>query len=511
MADSYGGFNSYEELLAAMASTYDYDDKAETSKPEYGEKAQGAIDAARGVLRKNRRRTALIIAGLVVGTVLTGGALGTAVLGTAGIAAGVGVLAGSAVGLAARWKSVYNTLNPRASRDPEVLHARLLVKGARYDQLLSRLEEQMSATTDKAQFARLQERYKKQLAKQQKFQMKYARSIAAFKIRTDFKTGVRQRSGPMGAVDRLSQSFRDGALVHLGVDRFVNARDKQVKDADKLLASMFASADVAEKRALAHGVDITGQFTGKWEDMLKKDSELNTWFKTLTKPYAEQEIDTTIDMPQTPEERRKSDEYRKVFGKDIEDRFKSHFKDRPFDIDEIKDFVSTEYKDKHAFDNYKNQFINDALQVCGDLDKASAVDFVVDMIKDGSFQKLSKPAKNVVLDFMNKNVDLQQSFMDSTYEAYRTGGKNREEVDLNTRRFISALDRRKKELDERAPEELSEEEPKPDEPKPEDRRRRRSRGRTTGPKPTDPKPTETPKPVDEHARETFGDGWGFGS
>ena len=58
---------------------------------------------------------------------------------------------------------------------------------------------------------------------------------------------------------------------------------------------------------------------------------------------------------------------------------------------------------------------------------------------------------------------------------------------------------------------LSEEEPKPDEPKPEDRRRRRSRGRTTGPTPTDPKPTETPKPVDEHARETFGDGWGFGS
>ena len=446
----FQGYETYEEMLAAMANAYGNLGMENSIAKNPSEVIQVATDEARGRLKSNRRKTALIIAGLVVGTVLTGGALGTAVLGTAGIAAGVGVLAGSAVGLGTKWKMVYNTLNPRGSRDATVLMDRFLVKEDRWNRHLATLEEKMQNAKNAERRNAIKKRYERKMAAHQKFLNNYARSAVHNKTRMDCKSLVQQRPGIMGRFDKLQAQFREGAYAHLGVEYFDKKYELALEQSEQLMDLMEKAYEAHESRAADNGVKIN---PNKRENLDKMRQDAEYWFR-----LAKGSVAGVTDWEASKEEKKEMEQYLNAFPKDVQKALDSNLKGKNLNLEDIKSSINGALKNNQAFNQYALQTIDYALKNCDidlvtlnvgegsasvDKDAVNVINYIVqnDMVKD-----LSKEAQGKLFEALNQSnnicdKELKDVIKKDYYDYYHTADEDsRKESTSGYNSLLDGLD-----------------------------------------------------------------------
>ncbi len=437
----FQGYSTYEEMLAAMANAYgDLKFSEETIAKNPGEVIQTATDEAKGRLRGNRRKTALIMAGLVVGTVLTGGALGTAVLGAAGLAAGVGVLGVSGAALGTKWKMVYNTLNPRGSRDTTVLMDRFLVKEDRWNRHLATLEEKMNNAKNAERRNAIKKRYERKMAAHQKFLNNYTRSSVFNKVRMDCKGLAQERPGIMGKFDKLQARFREGAYTHLGIEYFDKKYELALEQSEQLLDLMEKAQEAHESRAVDNGVKVDPNKRVNL-DKMRQDSEY--WFRLAKGSAAE-----VTDWEASTVEKQQMEQYLNNFPKEVQKALETNLKGKNLNLGEIKASINGALNNNQAFNQYSLQTIDYALKNC-DIDLVTlntgkgnasinkdAVDVVNYIVQNDMVKDLSKEAKTklfAALDQSNNICDkeLQETIKKDFYDFHHASNEDGKKASTN--------------------------------------------------------------------------------
>ena len=464
----FQGYETYEQYLAAMANAYgslNFDDITIAENPS--EVIQVATDQAKAQRKSNRRKTALIIAGLVVGTVLTGGALGIAAGGVgalggalaglgsiAGISAstaiGAGVLGVSGAALGLKWKTVYNTLNPRASRDPDVLFNRFLIKEDRWNRRLANLEEKMKNARNEAERSRIRGDYQRAIAAHQKFLSNYTRSSVFSKVRMDCKSLAQERPGIMGQFDKYATQFREGMYNNLGVEYFAKKHELMVEKSEQLMDLMEKAQASHEARAIDNGIKIDP--TKREElDKIRKDTEY--WYRLADGKVAE-----TVDWAASPAEKQEMEQYLNAFPKDVQKALDSNLKGKNLNLEDIKSSINGALKNNQAFNQYALQTIDYALKNCDidlvtlnvgegsasvDKDAVNVINYIVqnDMVKD-----LSKEAQGKLFEALNQSnnicdKELKDTIKKDYYDYYHTADEDsRKESTSGYNSLLDGLD-----------------------------------------------------------------------
>lgn len=417
----FAPYANYDEWLAAMANKYyDIVNQKDLAKSPASETAEAMIGTAKAKLKSNRRRTGLIIAGLVLGTIVTGGALGLAIGGAgilggtlaglgsvAGINAGIGVgatilgVSGASLGL--KWKMVYNTLNPWATRDPDVLMSRALVHNDRWDRRLQRLEQQMDAAKTPEQRRRLQKTYARKKQASEKFLNKYMKRAVYNTVRLDCQDLQRNRPGMMGKFDKTRTKLRDFSANTLGMNYFENKYAQRVEKGQTLLSTIQGMVNNDSIRGMRYGVPQNEQYR---KDFDKIQDQANYWFR-LAKGDTVQKLDTFGG------EKLESDrDYH--YSEDVWKQKISNIyvNGKPLMIEELKENVNKLAGDKGlTFERNSADLISTALEKgnfsTSDQDIKQNVDVVKFLMETGAYESLSPKAKSKIADMMNKNAGVQ--------------------------------------------------------------------------------------------------------
>jgi len=417
----FAPYANYDEYLATMTNKfYGIVNQKDLAKTPATDVREAATDIAKTKLKSNRRRTALIIAGLALGTILTGGALGLAIGGAgilggtlaglgsvAGINAGIGVgatilgVSGASLGL--KWKMVYNTLNPWATRDPDVLMSRALVHNDRWDRRLQRLEQQMDAAKTPEQRRRLQKTYARKKQASEKFLNKYMKRAVYNTVRLDCQDLQRNRPGMMGKFDKTRTKLRDFSANTLGMNYFENKYAQRVEKGQTLLSTIQGMVNNDSIRGMRYGVPQNEQYR---KDFDKIQDQANYWFR-LAKGDTVQKLDTFGG--EKLESDRDYNYSENVWKQDLSNVYVNG---KPLNLDELKENVNGLAKDKGlTFERNSSAFINTALEKGNFSNNQEDIQQNIDVVKylmeTGTYNELSPKAKSKIASMMNKNSDIQ--------------------------------------------------------------------------------------------------------
>lgn len=412
-------FNSYEEWLAQFANGYSEQTPENMSRVPAGELMQGVTIDAKQRLKSNRLKTGLILAGLALGTIVTGGALGFAIggagilggalagLGTvagvnAGIGIGAGILGVSAGALGIKWKMVYNTLNPWASRDPQVIQDRFVVKEDRFNRRMAKLEQRMKEATNEQERADLKALMEKEFDRHEKFLMKYDRQFVHNSLRLKCQAGIRERAGVIGALDKARQAGRNFAGNTLGIDYWDEKFDKSMVDSRRGYRMVQGAIDHASELRVKYGIPANEKLRASQE---KNRREANNWMlhpilnPSKNRDYAE-DMKVEEFAGETAERYQQNES---EVEKAIRDVYKNG---KTIKLEDVKQIVTNTLNDNgKVADRYTAHFINVALEK-GDFSNAEIeanADMMIYLIESGEFDNLTPKAQEKVAKALNNN------------------------------------------------------------------------------------------------------------
>ncbi len=273
----YAPFKNRDEWLKSFFGSYSdlHPELAEGLTPD--EKAAGAIQDAKSRLKRGWIKTALIGAGLVIGTALTGGLL-AAGLGVVGAAVGVGVAGISLGSGVSNWRMITSLFGGR--NDPQIAEARLVKGLANHYTIVQSLESRLQNETSPQARRDLLFQLKKASNRLNNFTLKQNAKIQKSKTALYAHGGSRKRDGFWGQIDRARQWGQNVSVEYLGTLRWVNKQYKAENRYNALTDNVSKVLNDVQIINARHNLGINNKnnkFMGRVEEAFKED------FKTAKK------------------------------------------------------------------------------------------------------------------------------------------------------------------------------------------------------------------------------------
>lgn len=272
---AYQGYNSYEEMIAAMAkmqsvSVEEYlknylelpDEVKKALTPNEVEENVGEL--AKQKSKKTRLRTALVIGGLIAGTIITGGlvgavASGAVALGAGAVAASAGISLSTAVGGTLIGVSALGGVQLYRTRFDRI-EDKMMNGLAKYNtierSLNERIQEASMDPNRKAELADLRARMAELMEDKCAFIDKYMAKVQKHKTSLLAHAGLRERKGGIASLDKARKFGKDFVKNNLNSLYLEEKQLRKERECDRLLNICYGNIGRAYDTAARMGLDM---------------------------------------------------------------------------------------------------------------------------------------------------------------------------------------------------------------------------------------------------------------